>query len=127
VPPTRQTAFNITAIVSDYNHFKSTYFKPISDFGIQIWGTASTENTEILERFQATVLGTTVDTPWYVPNTVIRKDHNTPRVKEEIRHYSSQYITFLNVHLNGLAVSFMAKPDNRRLQRHLPKDMPTKF
>jgi hypothetical protein len=26
-----------------------------------------------------------VDTPWYVPNTVIRKDLQIPTVKEEIR------------------------------------------
>jgi hypothetical protein len=29
--------------------------------------------------------------PWYVPNTVIRRDLNIPTVKEKIRHYSSQY------------------------------------
>jgi hypothetical protein len=28
--------------------------------------------------------------PWYVPNTVIRSNLQTPTVKEEIRHYSSQ-------------------------------------
>jgi hypothetical protein len=32
-----------------------------------------------------------VDAPWYVPNTAIRRDLQTPTVKEEIRRYSSQY------------------------------------
>jgi hypothetical protein len=32
-----------------------------------------------------------VDAPWYVPNTVIRRDLQTPTVKEEILRYSSQY------------------------------------
>jgi hypothetical protein len=32
-----------------------------------------------------------VDAPWYVPNTVIRRDLQIPTVKEEIRRYSSQY------------------------------------
>jgi hypothetical protein len=32
-----------------------------------------------------------VDAPWYVPNTVIRRDLQTPTDKEEIRRYSSQY------------------------------------
>jgi hypothetical protein len=32
-----------------------------------------------------------VDAPWYVPNTVIRRDLRTPTVKEEIRRYRSQY------------------------------------
>jgi hypothetical protein len=33
----------------------------------------------------------TVDAPRYVSNTVIRRDLQTPTVKEEIRRYSSQY------------------------------------
>jgi hypothetical protein len=32
-----------------------------------------------------------VDAPWYLPNTVIRRDLQTPTVKEEILRYSSQY------------------------------------
>jgi hypothetical protein len=32
-----------------------------------------------------------LDAPWNVPNMVIRRDLQTPTVKEEIRCYSSQY------------------------------------
>jgi hypothetical protein len=45
----------------------------------------------MLKHFQSKALRMTVDTPRYVPNTVIRRDLQTPTVKEEIRHYSSQY------------------------------------
>jgi hypothetical protein len=31
-----------------------------------------------------------VNTPWYVQNTVIRKDFQTPRVKEEIRNFADK-------------------------------------
>jgi hypothetical protein len=34
-----------------------------------------------------------VDAPWYVPNTVIRRDLQSP-----IRHYSSQYSARLSAH-----------------------------
>jgi hypothetical protein len=51
----------------------------------QLWGTASTSNIEILERFQSKALRKIEDAPWYVPNTVIRKDLQTLTVKEEIR------------------------------------------
>jgi hypothetical protein len=51
----------------------------------------STSNIEILERFQSKALLMIVDAPSYVPNTVIRRDFQTPTVKEEIRRYSSQY------------------------------------
>jgi hypothetical protein len=36
-----------------------------------------------------------VDAPWYVPNTVIRKDLQTPTVKEEIRRYSNARLSTL--------------------------------
>jgi hypothetical protein len=54
-----------------------------------------------------------VDTLWYVPNTVIRRDLQTPRVKEEIRRYSSQYIARLSAHPNGLVVNLIELPDNK--------------
>jgi hypothetical protein len=62
--------------------------KPIWVYGLQLWGTASTCNIEILERFQSKALCMIVGEPWYVPNTVIRRDPLTPTVKEEIRRYS---------------------------------------
>jgi hypothetical protein len=45
--------------------------KPIWFNGIQLWGTASTSNIEILECFQSKALRMIVDAPRYVPNTVI--------------------------------------------------------
>jgi hypothetical protein len=59
-----------------------TILKPIWTYGIQLWGTASTSNIEILERFQSKALRVIVDAPWYVPNTVIRRDLYTPTDKE---------------------------------------------
>jgi hypothetical protein len=55
-----------------------TIFKPIGTYG---WGTASTSNIEILARFQSKALRMIVDAPWYVLNTVIRRDLQTPTVK----------------------------------------------
>jgi hypothetical protein len=51
-----------------------TVLKPICTYGIQLWGTASTSNVEILERFQSKVLRMIVDAPWYVPTSLIRRD-----------------------------------------------------
>jgi hypothetical protein len=39
-------------------------------YGIQVWGSASTSNIEILERFQSKALRMIVDAPWHVPNKV---------------------------------------------------------
>jgi hypothetical protein len=54
-----------------------------------------------------------VDTPWYVPNTVIRRDLQIPTVKEEIRRFSSQYSACLSTHPNNLIVNLIELPDNR--------------
>jgi hypothetical protein len=104
-----------------------TILKPIWTYLIQLWGMASTSNIEILERFQSKPLRMIVDAPWYVPNTVIRRDPQTPTVKEEICRYSSQYSARLSAHPNDLIVNLMELPDNRRLRRHLPNDLPTRF
>jgi hypothetical protein len=66
-----------------------TILRPIWTYGIQLWGTASTSNIQILESFQSKALRMIVDAPWYAPNTVIRKDLQMPTVKEEIHRYSS--------------------------------------
>jgi hypothetical protein len=58
-----------------------------------------------------------VDAPWNVQNPFIRRDFQTPTVKEEIR---SQYSAHFSGHPNNLSVILMELPDNMRLQRHLP-------
>jgi hypothetical protein len=68
-----------------------------------------------------------VDASWYVPNTVIGRDLQIPTVKEEIRHYSSQYSAHLSTHPNDLIVNLIELLDNRGLRKHLPNDLPTRF
>jgi hypothetical protein len=67
-----------------YNKFLiyKVILKPIWTYGIQLWGTISNSNNEILERFQSKVLRLIVDAPWYVSNSVIRNDLQIPTVKE---------------------------------------------
>jgi hypothetical protein len=88
---------------------------------------ASNSIIEILERFQSKALLMMVDATWFVPNTVIRRDLQILTVKEKIRRYSSQYSVRLNAHPNDLVVILIELPDNRRLRRHLPNDLPTRF
>jgi hypothetical protein len=92
--------------------------KHIATYGIQLRGMASTSNIEILQRFQSKALRMMVGTPWYVPNMVIRSNLQIPTVREEIRHYSSQYSARLSAHPNDLTVNLVELP-NRRVQRHL--------
>jgi hypothetical protein len=48
--------------------------KPIWTYGVQLWGSASNSNLEILESFQSKVLHIITDALWYVPNAVMK--HN---------------------------------------------------
>jgi hypothetical protein len=50
-------------------------------------------NTEIMERFQSKASRMAMDAPWYVPNAVIRRDVQTPKVKEEMFSQRSRQLT----------------------------------
>jgi hypothetical protein len=60
-------------VMTEANPLLETILKPIWTYGIQLWGTASTSDIEILERFQSKVLRMIVNAPWYVPNSLIRR------------------------------------------------------
>jgi hypothetical protein len=62
-----------------------------------------------------------------MPNTLIRRDLQIPTVKEKIQRYRSQYSARLSAHPNGLIANLMELRDNRRLRRHLPNDLSTRF
>jgi hypothetical protein len=66
--------------------------------------------------FQSEILGMIVDAPWYVLDTVIRTELQTPTVKDEICHCSSQYSAHLDVHTNELVVNLLFQLEtNRRI------------
>jgi hypothetical protein len=65
--------------------------KPLWTYGVQLWGSASNSNIEILERFQSKVLRIITDAPWYVPNTVIQRDLQVLSVRQKVRNYSVAY------------------------------------
>ena len=60
--------------------------KPVWAYGIQLWGTASNSNLEILERFQSKVLRIITDAPWFIPNTVIKHDLQVEYQRSNKKH-----------------------------------------
>jgi hypothetical protein len=100
--------------------------KPVWIYGIQLWGTASNSNLEILERFQSKVLCIITDAPWYIPNNIIKSDLQIWTVKKEARKYSANYRKQLDAHPNNLANAlFKEQLGNRRLKRLYPADLVT--
>jgi hypothetical protein len=97
-----------------------TILEPIWTYRIQLWGTTSTSNIEILPIEVSTHdKGRTS----YVPNTIIQKDLQIPTVRNEIGRYSKR----LNVHPNELILNLKEPTETRRLRRHLPIHLPTRF
>jgi hypothetical protein len=76
--------------------------------------TASTFNIEIQERFQVEALRM-IDAPWYVPNTLIRRDLQIPTVKEKISHYNSHYSALLTAHPIDILLTLFGPPERKRL------------
>jgi hypothetical protein len=99
-----------------------TILKPIWTYGIQLWGTASTFNVEILKRFQSKDLRETVDAPWYVSNTLIRLNLHMPT----IHHYSSLFDLRLRALPNDLLLPLLESPEHRQLRRLLPNILLTR-
>jgi hypothetical protein len=108
--------------------------KPIWTYGIKLWGTTSTSNIEIFERFQSKALRIIKDAPWYVPNTMIQKGVHILTVENEIsRLVAVCLVATTNTASasactkNGLILNHQEPPETRRLRRHLPTDLLTRL
>uniref|UniRef100_A0A1B6F9K4 RNA-directed DNA polymerase n=2 Tax=Cuerna arida TaxID=1464854 RepID=A0A1B6F9K4_9HEMI len=102
--------------------------KPIWTYGIQLWGTASNTNIDIIQRYQSKTLRRILQAPWYVNNQIIHNDTNTPSVRDTITKLSNIYQLKLEDHPNHLAVNLL---DNSqcvfRLKRHSILDLGNRF
>ena len=97
--------------------------KPVWTYGIQLWGTASNSNIEILQRFQSKTLRYLLNGPWYVTNETIHRDLKLPTVKDEIHKSRSRYNVRVNNHHNPLVTQLLDTLDQiRRLKRNYPLD-----
>jgi hypothetical protein len=68
------------------------------------------------------------DAPWYVPNVILRQDLQIPSVKEEMGRFGIHYSSRLHTHPNNCAAVHLTEPlGHRRLKRHLPTDLITRF
>lgn len=102
-----------------------TILKPVWTYGIQLWGTASNSNIEILQRYQNKTLRSIVNAQPFVSNKTIHNDLFIPKVKDEINRFSANYLQRLSNHCNPLAISLLDDTEEvRRLKRHHILDLP---
>jgi hypothetical protein len=80
--------------------------KPIWSYGIQLWGTVSTSNIDILERFQAKALRVITAAPWYIPNAMLHRDLSVASVKHTVKNFSITYRRRIAQHPNRPGPAF---------------------
>lgn len=76
--------------------------EPIWTYSIQLWGTASNSNIDILERYQTKTLRIILSIPCCISNRFIYHDLHIPTMIEEIQKHSKSYQELLAVHPNAL-------------------------
>jgi hypothetical protein len=91
--------------------------KPIWTYGIQLWGSTSASNRELMQRTQAKILRCITNAPWYIRNSNIHNDLGIKTIKETIKEFSSKYYSKLEAHPNDLARDILKQPRFRRLSR----------
>jgi hypothetical protein len=66
--------------------------KPMWTYGIQLWGAASSSNTEILQRFQSKALRPILNATWYINNYRIHENLQMNTVVSEIKKWNTKYL-----------------------------------
>jgi len=98
--------------------------KPIWAYGVQLWGTISHSNIEILQRFRNRYLGIIVNALWYVTNDTLHHDLNVP--ERRFKRLSQRYADEMEEHLNIFAIILMRNDETlSRLKRRLLQDLCT--
>jgi hypothetical protein len=99
--------------------------KPIWPYRIQLWGTASDSNIEILQRFQTKTLRSILNALQYISNHRIREDLQMNRVLSEIKKSNTKYLRKLENHSNALAVNLLDNSETtHRLKRYTVLTLP---
>ena len=106
--------------------------KPVWTYGVQLWGSESNSNLEILEGFQSKVLQIITDTPWYVPNVVIKRhlqvligSTRSAKCVRQRTNYNCRlkqyYPTDLTYLLHGAESFLRSKPVNFAASQEIPR------
>ena len=113
----RRSKLNIQNKITLYK----AVIKPVWTYGIQLWGTASNSNIEILQRFQSQTLRSLINETWYVTNEAIHRNLKIPTVKDEIHKSRGRYNARVNNHRKPLVTQLLDTTDQiRRLKRKYP-------
>lgn len=96
---------------------------PIWTYGIQLWGSTSASNIDIIQRTQSKMLRQIVNAPWFIRNKTIHNDLEIAFVTDVIKNISTRYRSKLQNHPNELARKLLSAQKYQRLQRIDPLDL----
>ena len=92
--------------------------KPVWTYGIELWGSASHSNVEILQRFQNKALKMLCGAPWFTKNIEVYEYLQIPTIKEVAEKSYKYYKQRLQRHKNELAATLLKSSDSTyRLKR----------
>jgi hypothetical protein len=100
---------------------------PIWTYSIELWGTASKSNIEILQRYKNKVLRPIVNAPWCISSKVLHTDLKVPTIREEITKFSVNNRDKITTHPNELSSTLLEEEEPRRLKRFKLTDLKTRF
>jgi hypothetical protein len=64
---------------------------PIWSYGIQLWGSTSDSNIEVIQYYQNKVLKCTVNEPWYIQNSDLHNDLGIKIVTDIIAKFAKSH------------------------------------
>jgi hypothetical protein len=93
--------------------------KPIWTYGIELWGTDSNFNIEILHHFQSKTLRSILNASWYINNHRIDEDLQMNKVLGKIKEWNTRRLRKLENHTNTLALNPLDNSETtHRLKRY---------
>lgn len=102
--------------------------KPVWTYGIQLWGCASNDTLDIIQRFQNKVLRDMVRAPWFIRNSDLHRDLKVNTVRQEVQYFAKQHKQKLEEHSNELIPQLLdSNQIPRRLNRIQPLDLMRRF
>lgn len=97
--------------------------RPVWTYACELWGCTKPSNRYLIESFQAKVLRSMVDAPWFTTNESIREELGIESVSDYIKTASYKYYNKLEIHSNPLARDLTIDDPVRRLKRIKPRDL----
>jgi len=90
--------------------------RPLSTYGIQLWGAAKPSNTRSIQAFQSICLRLVSSSPWYITNSNLHKDLKIQTLNQISKTYYIRFHNKLQSHTNPLIrkLSYKTLPDNPR-------------